>query len=143
MQRPRRDSRGEQGATIGLRIRRLRQERGLTQQALERATGLNRRYISRVERGTTLPSLKNVEKFAAALDVPMYQLFYSAGPSPPAPEPNPGETDEPLREKRGTKAAEARFLRELMRVMTLLGDAERAVVLDLAALLATRPGSRS
>ena len=40
-----------------------------------------RAYISRVEHGHTIPSLESLERFAAALGIPLYQLFYhSNGP---------------------------------------------------------------
>jgi len=142
MQGERSGSRGEQVAGIGLRIRQLRQERGLTQRDLERTTGLDMRYVSRVERGAMLPSLKNVEKLAAALKVPLYQLFCTDIPSAPAPRLNSGETQQ--LDKNGAGAAsQARFLPKLMSLNARLGDAERAILLDLAALLAARPDSRS
>jgi transcriptional regulator with XRE-family HTH domain len=143
VQRPRKGFRGEHVANIGLRIRRLRQQRGLTQQGLERATGLNWRYISRVERGATVPSLKNLEKFAAALEVALYQFFSTGDASYPAPELSSTETLERLRKKGGNAALQARFLQKLMSLNTRLGDAERTILLNLATLLATRTDSRT
>lgn len=58
--------RGEM-ARIGERIRALREKLGLSQGEIERATGLFRAYISRVEHGHTIPSLESIERFAAAL----------------------------------------------------------------------------
>jgi transcriptional regulator with XRE-family HTH domain len=37
-----------------------------------------RGYISRVENGHTVPSVETLLRFAAALDVPMYRLFFTA-----------------------------------------------------------------
>jgi transcriptional regulator with XRE-family HTH domain len=54
-------------ARIGERIRALREKLGLSQGEIERATGLFRAYISRVEHGHTIPSLESIERFAAAL----------------------------------------------------------------------------
>ena len=62
---------------IGERLRRLRERRRLTQGDIEQRTGLMKCYISRVENGHTVPSLENLERFAAAFDLPLYQLFYS------------------------------------------------------------------
>jgi transcriptional regulator with XRE-family HTH domain len=61
---------------IGQRIRELRKKRGLSQGDIAKASGFVRAYISRVEHGHTVPSLETLERFAAALDVPLYRLFY-------------------------------------------------------------------
>ena len=55
---------------------------GLSQGDTEERTGLLRCYISRVENGHTTPALETLEKFARALGVPLYQLFYD-GDKPP------------------------------------------------------------
>jgi transcriptional regulator with XRE-family HTH domain len=67
---------------IGDRLRTLREEKNFSQGEIERRTGLLRCYISRVENGHTVPAIETLEKFARALDVPMYQLFYD-GEEPP------------------------------------------------------------
>ena len=67
---------------IGDRLRALREEKKFTQGEIEKRTGLLRCYISRVENGHTVPSVETLEKFAHALEVPMYQLFY-VGEEPP------------------------------------------------------------
>ncbi|HWF13684.1 MAG TPA: helix-turn-helix transcriptional regulator [Candidatus Acidoferrales bacterium] len=61
---------------IGDRLRDLREQKKLSQGEIEERTGLLRCYISRVENGHTVPSVETLEKFARALEVPMYQLFY-------------------------------------------------------------------
>ena len=67
---------------IGDRLRELREEKKLSQGEIEKRTGLVRCYISRVENGHTVPAVETLEKFARALEVPMYQLFYD-GEEPP------------------------------------------------------------
>jgi transcriptional regulator with XRE-family HTH domain len=67
---------------IGERLRGLRDEKKLSQGHIEEKTGLLRCYVSRVENGHTVPSVETLEKFARALEVPMYQLFYE-GEEPP------------------------------------------------------------
>src|ERR1700683_4390778 len=67
---------------IGDRIRLLRETKKLSQGDIEKRTGLLRGYISRVENGHTVPALETLEKFAHALSVPLYQLFYE-GKEPP------------------------------------------------------------
>jgi transcriptional regulator with XRE-family HTH domain len=63
-------------------LRELREERKFSQGEIEKRTGLLRCYISRVENGHTVPSVETLEKFARALEVPMYQLFHE-GEAPP------------------------------------------------------------
>jgi transcriptional regulator with XRE-family HTH domain len=61
---------------IGERLRQLREFKKRSQGDIEKRTGLLRCYISRVENGHTVPSIETLEKFARALEVPTYQLFY-------------------------------------------------------------------
>ena len=60
---------------VGERLRNLREERNFSQGEIEKRTGLLRCYISRVENGHTVPAVETLEKFARALEVPMYQLL--------------------------------------------------------------------
>ena len=50
-------------------VRAERRAKGYTQLALALASGLDRTYISDMERGRKCPSLKTCEKLAAALDM--------------------------------------------------------------------------
>src|SRR6202790_5290253 len=72
----------DQNVAIGERLRILRDEKKLSQGEIEKKTGLLRCYVSRVEHGHTVPSVETLEKFARALEVPMYKLFYD-GEEPP------------------------------------------------------------
>ena len=56
---------------IGARIRQLREQKKLSQGDIERMTGLLRCYTSRVENGHTIPSLETLERYAAALGLPL------------------------------------------------------------------------
>ena len=60
---------------IGRKLRKLREERNLSQGDLEERTGLLRCYTSRVENGYTVPSVGTLVKYARALDVPLYRFF--------------------------------------------------------------------
>ncbi|MDK2889295.1 Helix-turn-helix [Desulfofundulus australicus DSM 11792] len=59
----------------GEKIRALREERGYTLQDLARRANLSLSYLSEIERGSKRPSLKTIEKLAAALNVPKAQLI--------------------------------------------------------------------
>ena len=67
---------------IGDRLRLLREQKKFSQGEIEKRTGLLRCYISRVENGHTVPAVETLGKFARALEVPLYQLFYD-GEEPP------------------------------------------------------------
>jgi transcriptional regulator with XRE-family HTH domain len=66
---------------IGDRLRILREHKKFSQGEIEKRTGLLRCYISRVENGHTVPAVETLEKFARALEVPLYQLFYDGDES--------------------------------------------------------------
>ena len=57
------------------RVRELREKRGISQQKLSELAGLNRNYVSDVERGRRNPCLGNIVKLAEALDVAPGELF--------------------------------------------------------------------
>jgi transcriptional regulator with XRE-family HTH domain len=67
---------------IGERLQAIRKAKKLSQGDIEKRSGLFRCYTSRVENGHTVPSVETLEKFARALEVPLYQLFYD-GEKPP------------------------------------------------------------
>ena len=59
-------------SSIGYRLRQLRAEKGFSQGDIEKKTGLMRCYISRVENGLKVPSVQTLQRFAFALDLPLY-----------------------------------------------------------------------
>jgi transcriptional regulator with XRE-family HTH domain len=67
---------------IGDRLRELRRQKKLSQAQIENRPGLQRAYLSRVENGHTVPTIGTLEKWATALEVPIYLLFYD-GAEPP------------------------------------------------------------
>jgi transcriptional regulator with XRE-family HTH domain len=61
---------------IGERLQTIRESKNLSQGDIEKRTGLIRCYTSRVENGHTVPSIETLAKYAQALEIPLYQIFY-------------------------------------------------------------------
>jgi len=57
-------------------LRTLRLAKGWSQEYLALETGLDRTFISHVERGARNISLDNIDKLAVALSVPAYRLLW-------------------------------------------------------------------
>jgi transcriptional regulator with XRE-family HTH domain len=60
---------------IGARIKAARKTNELSQQSLADAAGINREYLSRVERGTENVSILTLVRIADALDIPVRDLL--------------------------------------------------------------------
>ena len=67
---------------IGERLRTIRESKNLSQGDIEQRTGMLRCYTSRVENGHTVPSIDTLQKYAQALEIPLYQLFYDGEEAP-------------------------------------------------------------
>jgi transcriptional regulator with XRE-family HTH domain len=117
---------------IGQKLRELRESKQLSQGDLERLTGLLRCYTSRVEHGHTVPSIATLEKYAHALDVPLYR-FFTDGQSvkklvlPAASHPA---------SLWGAMGKERAKLRRFAKALSKLDDRNRALLLGLAQRLA-------
>ena len=60
--------------TFGASLKRLRMERGLSQEELARRLGTSKQAISRYENGARVPKISTVSALAAALDAPLTAL---------------------------------------------------------------------
>ena len=60
---------------FGANVRRLRQQLGVSQEAFGLEAGIDRTYVSGVERGARNPSLTVAQKFADGLGVPLWHLL--------------------------------------------------------------------
>lgn len=66
---------------IGLKIRRLRQERRLTLQDLAEATGLSKPLLSQIENEQVIPPLSTLLRIAKAFKVQLQSFFQEEGSS--------------------------------------------------------------
>ena len=60
---------------VGAKLYELRLAKNLSQGDIQKRTGLVRSYTSRVENGHIVPTVETLEKYASALEVPLYRLF--------------------------------------------------------------------
>ena len=118
---------------IGERLRELRESKKFSQGDIEKRTGLLRCYISRVENSHTVPAVETLEKFARALELPMYRLFYE-GAEPPKKLPR-AEGADPLW---GTNAKERPELRRLAKALSLMDERTRTLLLGLSQRMERR-----
>jgi transcriptional regulator with XRE-family HTH domain len=119
---------------IGERLRELREARNLSQGDVERRTGLLRCYISRVEHGHTVPSIYTLERYAGALGVPLYMLFYD-GTAPIRKLSWPKANGELIRGASGKEQSE---LRLFAKAMSRMNDSELRLLLHMASRMASR-----
>lgn len=66
---------GELQRRVGLAVRRIRSERGLSQEDLAESVGMHRTYVGAVERGERNLTLQSVEQLADRLSVPVDALI--------------------------------------------------------------------
>jgi transcriptional regulator with XRE-family HTH domain len=121
---------------IGERLRALREERNLSQGDIEKKTGLLRCYTSRVENGHTVPAVETLEKFARALEVPMYKLFYDEAEPPKLPNLLKRKTADDI--AWGNSGKDARTLSEFCRLFGRMKDDDRKVLFFMAQKMANR-----
>ena len=62
-------------SAFGHRVRELRADKGLSQEALADLAGVHRTYVSSLERGERNVGIDNVAKLAQALGVPPAELL--------------------------------------------------------------------
>jgi transcriptional regulator with XRE-family HTH domain len=121
---------------IGTRLKEIREAKNLSQGDVEKRTGLVRCYTSRVEHGHTVPSIETLEKFARALEVPLYQLFH--------------ESDAAARRRRdaekiqdwGDTRRERHLFRQLVEALAKMKPRNRDLLLSIAEQMVERKSKR-
>ena len=118
---------------IGQKLRQLREEKNLSQGDIERRTGLFRCYTSRVENGYTVPSVETLEKFARALEIPLYRFFTDGEKvrMPKLPTTN-------AESAWGVDGAHRREIRLFAKALSRMDDRNQRLLLHLAQKMARR-----
>jgi len=119
---------------VGNRLKQFRELKGLSQGKIEGRTGLLRCYISRVENGHTVPSVDTLEKFARALDMPLYQLLYEEERPPKSLKTQAQEIDDWASRGKGR-----RIISKLQNALQKMSVPDRALLLYMAAKMAGKP----
>jgi transcriptional regulator with XRE-family HTH domain len=120
-------------------LRALREQKNFSQGEIEKRTGLLRCYVSRVENGHTVPAVETLEKFARALEVPLYQLFYDGEEPPKLPNlPKRKSADDIVW---GSKGKDARMLAKFCRLFSRTNESDMRLLLFMAQKMAHRPVS--
>jgi len=124
---------------IGDRLRDLRDQKKFSQGEIEKRTGLLRCYISRVENGHTVPAVETLEKFARALEVPLYQLFYDGERPPKLPNlPKRKSADDIAW---GSSGKDARLLSKFLRLFSRMDEGDLKLLFFVAQKMARpKPG---
>ena len=60
---------------LRINIKKYREKAGLTQEQLSELAGISADYLSEIERGKKIPSMKRFFKIASALKILPYQLL--------------------------------------------------------------------
>jgi transcriptional regulator with XRE-family HTH domain len=121
---------------IGDHLRMLREQKQLSQGDIENRTGLLRCYVSRVENGHTVPAIETLEKWARALEVPLYQLFYEGQEPPRLPNLFKRKSSDDI--AWGSIGKEARYLNKLRRLLGKTQEGDRKLLLRMAQKMSRR-----
>lgn len=65
----------EEKKTLGLRVSRLRADKGYSQREFAAVIGMDRVYLSKIESGATNPSLESIIRIADGLRVDLPELL--------------------------------------------------------------------
>jgi len=120
---------------IGAKLRELRIAKNLSQGDIQKRTGLLRTYTSRVENGYTVPSIGNLEKYASALEVPLYRFFTD---DESVAKPKLPRSDDSW----GTRGKGRGTFQKLARALARMDEQDKKLLLSMAQGMARRGAKR-
>jgi len=121
---------------IGDRLKTLRESKNLSQGDIEKRTGLLRCYVSRVENGHTVPAVETLEKFARALELPLYHLMFDGDEPPTLPKSAKLSKNESLESSRSGKL----LMYKLVPLLAKMSQNDRNLILFMAGRVAKSQG---
>ena len=121
---------------IGDRLKTLREAKDFSQGDIEQRTGLLRCYVSRVENGHTVPSLETLEKFARALELPLYLLMFD-GDKPPAP---PKFIKQNMENSLESSRSGALLMKKMVALLAKMDQKDRNLILFIAERVSKKQG---
>jgi transcriptional regulator with XRE-family HTH domain len=86
------------------------------------------------QNGHTVPAVETLEKFARALEVPLYELLYE-GDEPPQRHPAL-EIKGTGADSWGSSGKDARYLKQIIRFLSKMGEQDRKLLLYVTAKMA-------
>jgi transcriptional regulator with XRE-family HTH domain len=122
---------------IGDRLKTLREAKDLSQGDIEERTGLLRCYVSRVENGHTVPSVETLEKFARALELPLYHLMFDGNKPPVVPQSAKRSTEDSLESSRSG----ALLMKKMVGLLAKMDQEDRNLILFLAGRVSKKRGA--
>ena len=123
---------------IGAKLREMREAKNLSQGDIEKRTGLLRAYTSRVEHGHTVPTIETLEKYASALEIPLYQ-FFTDEVSVKVPKLPQLEEDSSLW---GNRGKERDAFQALVNALSRMDERDRKLLVSMAQGMARRGAKR-
>ena len=121
---------------IGDRLKTLREAKHLSQGDIEKRTGLLRCYVSRVENGHTVPSVETLEKFARALELPLYHLMFDGDKPPAPPKSIKRSTEDSLESSRSG----ALLMKKMVALLAKMDQEDRNLILFMAGRVSKKQG---
>jgi len=121
---------------IGDRLKTLREAKDLSQGDIEKRTGLLRCYVSRVENGHTVPSVETLEKFARALELPLYHLMFDGDKPPAPPKSIKGSTENSVESSRSGSL----LMKKMVGLLAKMDQEDRNLILFLAGRVSKNRG---
>lgn len=127
---------------LGVKLRRARIRRGLTQRELARLSGIPGSHISRIENGHRLPSLETLERLTGALQVRLSDLLYEADAYGSSPANLHQAVAQIIARARKRGNVDEQFLMGLTAVLPRLTELDRGLILSVAKKMAASKESK-
>lgn len=103
------------------RLQQIRVHKSISQNELALRTGLSIMSIDRLEAGEQIPCCKTLDALAAALEVPLHELFYDGMQTPRTPWLSPRRSLEDLESNPSTIKPEAGLIERVKVLRKELG----------------------